>query len=375
MKITFGTRTGDTDRLLEKTRHAFLQRDEGAPVYISNADQQEFESRDDIKKLRAKLSILPSKSAEADQIRSNITYKKNRLEQLLLSDRRQKYFQVADTLREQGLPTAHLQNPGAKDPHPRHRTNKGDHASRIGTYLVNNDAHPDFASMLLEYLMRPLNGTGQKQHICYLGCRQSFASKPGLTQHVNRSHATQLQKPFFCPECQRLRRNNALVKTGLAAWSNHVAQHHGRAHAPHAPRRESWCFLCEKLFTEIGLRRHLETGHHRIMFQSPFPCPECRKQGRPDVVVNGAAGWRLHVEQHHNDKCGAGQDGVKWQGRTPNDQREVPTWEKKKLASSDLMDEDSDDVPESCSHWSSAESARPASPDPHAGEEYWVAGW
>lgn len=138
-------------------------------------------------------------------------------------------------------------------------------------------------------------------HECLL-CSETFGAPSALARHTTAVHERNEEKfadTFSCPECDRLGLGECII-SGRADWSKHVAEHHGRADAP-APTAltSKRCLLCDASFFNLKshfLRKHVNKGQ----LESPFPCPECARQGADATVMEGYDEWRLHCAAIHS---------------------------------------------------------------------------
>ncbi|KAH7123438.1 hypothetical protein B0J13DRAFT_612184 [Dactylonectria estremocensis] len=393
MKISFGGLVGDTDVLISRTRQAFLKRDDQAPVYITKDDWDAFEKRNDIQLLRHEYQGLPSQEEEAKRKLGKIKSIKDRLEMLLLLERRETYFQEANKLRERGLSTTHLFNSHMKDPRRRLHAMSSKAASKIGDLLIKQASHLDFANLLVDYIagrlvnVAPLIAEENSQTLtaeqprCLFGCGP-FSNTTNLTKHVKKSH--RFDQPFFCPECHRLGKEEGQVPTGAQAWSSHVARHHGKVHTPLVSEKSSYCHLCEISFTARGFKPHLTMKHDRPgQFQQPFPCPECQRQGKDGISIDGLDAWLSHVEYNHGGAkanhtwFGTTQyvDSLVGKKRTREQSNEPPKKRARHQLASVEHVEKQEPLIEDLHTERSSEWDFEMNPDPHAGEEFWVEGW
>jgi len=54
-------------------------------------------------------------------------------------------------------------------------------------------------------------------------------------------------------------------------------------------------FASQHSLTEHCKKVHVKTGK----FSKPFPCPECRRCGKPDHSITSASSWSSHVAMVH----------------------------------------------------------------------------
>ncbi|KAF2241860.1 hypothetical protein BU26DRAFT_524987 [Trematosphaeria pertusa] len=162
---------------------------------------------------------------------------------------------------------------------------------------------------------------GWKRSRCLLcgdGTSASFRGRGELTRHCRKIHVTYgtFDRPFPCPECVLEGLEETTIEGGVSAWSHHVEEVHGTYHTPYlpsdqsSPESSSRCLFCDKTFTRRGLQRHIKPTHIRkeAVFQKPFSCPECHRQGKNEITIDGEEEWDRHVELCHGqpaeETCG-----------------------------------------------------------------------
>ncbi|KAI3333972.1 hypothetical protein F4824DRAFT_220161 [Ustulina deusta] len=66
-------------------------------------------------------------------------------------------------------------------------------------------------------------------------------------------------------------------------------------------KKRSQCFLCETLLScRSSLTKHCDVKHPAdTSFGRPFPCPECRRLGLDEAIINGRQAWSAHIERVH----------------------------------------------------------------------------
>ncbi|KAK9780117.1 putative C2H2-type domain-containing protein, partial [Seiridium cardinale] len=117
------------------------------------------------------------------------------------------------------------------------------------------------------------------------------------------------QKPFPCPECQRLDLTEHIID-GPSAWSGHVETYHGKVNAPNlpptyniwysgpAPGSQARCLICSKTFRPgQGFARHLQKHKKEGVFAQPFQCAECDQHD--NEMIDGYLAWVDHSVQFH----------------------------------------------------------------------------
>jgi hypothetical protein len=125
MKLAFRPMAGRNDSLFQSLRSMSLRRDVGAPVDPIVEDLQEFEGRNGVRGLRT--SLETARQAEYKKaFRSVKSQLDNFFETLLhlkVQEKRTEYFNRADSLRAQGLPTLDSGKCGLGKALPRKRGN------------------------------------------------------------------------------------------------------------------------------------------------------------------------------------------------------------------------------------------------------------
>jgi hypothetical protein len=64
------------------------------------------------------------------------------------------------------------------------------------------------------------------------------------------------------------------------------------------------CFLCRSsFFSRDALTVHCKAMHvDKGTFNQNFPCPECRRSGKPDHLITNTSSWSSHVETAHGEE-------------------------------------------------------------------------
>jgi hypothetical protein len=361
LQLAFGpTAAGRNDNLFQNLRSMSLSRDAGAPVDPSTEDLQSFEERNDVRSLRAALD-LSQQARDTKALRSIKSQIENLIEtlsNLKVQERRTEFFNRVDSLRAQGLPTVDpSMECGTEKTLSKKRCIGG--AEVVAQFLQACDKNVDedhlldqcsrrYMELLVDYLSHRLQASSHvgsemvkidptqtvnnatdrvglvsspttensgarqsgKVSQCLLGCGP-FRGRSELTKHYQRMHVRTgtFDRPFPCPECIRRGIGDFLIEGGPSAWSNHVETVHSKIHAPnllsHAipVKGSTQCLLCEGFFVESGgLARHVLRTHDRKegWFRHPFPCPECIRQGKGDIQIDGRDGWYAHVASVHS---------------------------------------------------------------------------
>ncbi|KAM5350430.1 hypothetical protein ACJ41O_006935 [Fusarium nematophilum] len=402
---------GGSDETISKLHQSFTKRDCYAPIYITEEDLKEFESRHDIINWRKELESFPSRD-EAKRIRSKIQYVKNTLEKKLIKKRRAEYFDAADCLRSKGLSTSHLHQAGTANPRFKQNGLSSGMAQALAPYFLAEDDTEDFADRLVAYLRQVPDlqllsdsepakpKTAPPARSRCLICHRTFANRSALTRHVTSTHDEYFREPFHCPEWRFLEQK-ILVPAGPAAWSNHAERYHGKLHAPNtspAAEKRARCLLCENNYTVGGFNLHLGRAHRQLgHFATCFTCPECQRHGTGDVLIENEDQWMIYIRAEHGGGKIPGAvitdipgKQVKTEGaqeakllskkRQSDGQKQCRQIKKKKVA------EESEDAPyKQVKPWDWPSSPKPASDldwdwkaecaRAHDGEEFWVTGY
>ncbi|KAL2178984.1 uncharacterized protein P884DRAFT_195543 [Thermothelomyces heterothallicus CBS 202.75] len=345
MPIIFGPEAaGTNEKLYAMIRRATMKRDPNAPIYPTIDEVKSLESRRDIQELKQEYLAARDERGSDDKEtkRAYAAYfsRREELVNLLVEDRRREYFAEADKRRALGQSTNDLSTPAAKLWKPRTHTAAFDRtATHIGCFLSQRDLGGRrraqiFSELLLSYLrnqgtkveaaMALLEETKKPQAMkrepeiwtCLL-CLARFPYRGNLTRHNTKVHFLKgtFDEPFSCPQCDRLGKEKHMVD-GVEQWSNHVERCHGILHTPCLPSsrykrnagaaqlkptktRSARCLVCEGMFYPgNSFARHFNK-EHGTLFQEPFPCFECRRQGSEVVKIDGRAAWMEHVAEVH----------------------------------------------------------------------------
>lgn len=340
MKLAFGSMTGQNDSLFQNLRNMSLSRDAGAPVGISVEERKAFENRRDVCDLRAKAEQARGTKAFRS-LKSQINTLLQALSELRLEELRAEYFSRVDCLRAQGLPTSASSRANDSDgtslkarsddalvavaqfissctPELDIGCSVEEHAKQYMELLVDYLAHRSGTSNIAvwggapEPLNEPadLDRTCVKQSRCLL-CNKPFQTRSDLTKHCQRIHVRSgtFNWDFECPECLRLGLGNVKIESP-PAWSVHVETAHGKIYAPNLPsispplKGSSLCLLCGNPFQEgAGMWRHTQRTHNQKQrhFDQLFPCPECLRQEKGNIYIEGFLDWKRHVLTTHTE--------------------------------------------------------------------------
>jgi uncharacterized C2H2 Zn-finger protein len=347
MPIIFGPEAaGTNDRLHTMLRRATVRRDQNAPLYPTVDDIKSLEKRRDWQKLNQEyIALRRDKGVDHPETKRAFgQYAKLRsdLRDLVVQDKRQKYFVEVDRRRALGQSTSDLSTPTAKLWKPKTQTAAADRvAAHIGrflgeqhlgerrrpqilsqallAYLANRGTELETIMDLLEGTKKPQDATQQQPEkwTCLL-CLATFSFRGGLTRHNQTKHFRKdaVNQPFPCPQCDRLGKEKHMVD-GVEQWSSHVERCHGIMYTPCLPcpsyerkpaepkpaKNRDRCLICENMFFPgNGHSRHFNKEHGSL-FKEPFACPECQRKGGTEVVIENRAAWMVHVTEVH------GRDG------------------------------------------------------------------
>ncbi|KAK3377649.1 hypothetical protein B0H63DRAFT_221614 [Podospora didyma] len=352
-EIAFGDEAGENSALFNTLRFVTLKRDENAPLYPTQDELNGFEERGDMRAFRAHYeevkAMYSSCCVEAKRIAARIFHLRRVLSGLVVQARRIEYFKQVDMRRARGLPTTDLRADASGKPYKKvFFATQLPAALRIAEFLSQRDLREGRMLFYIELLVNytqylsgttdlpttdlpttdfpttdfpttdfPTTGlstTGTKgtEEIRCLLCGSPSSHRGNLTKHNLNAHISKgaFDKPFSCPECRRLGREDFIVSGGASAWSNHVERcHGGKAHAPNVPHpaetvlqnTKTPCFLCDGSYMSgSGFSRHFRTTHATSsIFDIPFPCPECRGGNKEDIMIDNLSIWHLHESEVH----------------------------------------------------------------------------
>lgn len=409
-EIAYGEKAKQDEHLwsaVTNASNAFLQRDPNAPLYITQEELDNFETRNDLTDLREQLKVAKQQGGascrEAKAILGRISYVVNSLETLVIQEKRRHYFAEVDRLRALGQSTTHLQDPSAINPRRKAFQASSAVAAKIAPLLTDEDPPAALPDRIVAYLterpfqddddgddgrndtqvqLEPNEACGQPR--CLFGCGD-FANRSALTRHVRKIHMDIFKRPFTCPECKHLGWGECTIKANPGAWSNHIERKHGKLHTPNLQSgtvRQAYCLLCEDYFTERGFVQHLNSRHPASKFCQPFQCPECRRQDKDDSTITDRDAWIAHVREAH-------EGGEVWGAVLVKDEGMGESIARFKASGNQQRKRHGDS-----SHGLPLVSARPRkrncleqrstsvdwdwkdedTPDPHAQEEFWVDG-
>lgn len=136
---------------------------------------------------------------------------------------------------------------------------------------------------------------------CLLCPESSFQSKQGLSIHTSRCNHSEFHTPSPCPECRRhpmAEGAEAPLISNLSEWCSHVALSHGGPdQAPTPPTTLFSCLFCAQ---EIANEANHYLRKHSNVFDGPFACPACLRQGANEVpFIDNRNAWQVHCAAAH----------------------------------------------------------------------------
>lgn len=356
MQATFSDAgsTPGTQRLYEILGQACMAHDEKTPISLTQKELRELDSHSYVVSFRKEYE-----KANAELGRDNVATrraqvamrtKRQQLEERMIREKRDRYFDKADRLRALGESVEEA-FPDARD-HTRPRsishTAKAQLAIR-GTTSISEFMHRDdlcddarqqkFVDMVFEFLAhRPANTdyifrdivdeaddkasrpvepvfTLKNSYRCLFGC-PAMSKHVYLTGHTETYHKPSFETPFYCPECRR-RRLPPVIIENLEHWCVHAERAHGKMNAPsnrphlkdglikryEKPPKAPCLFCRAKFCVGQGYARHFNK-HAEKEFRNTkgFDCPKCRYEGKGSVRILERESWLLHArEVHHID--------------------------------------------------------------------------
>ncbi|KAI0976370.1 hypothetical protein F4678DRAFT_416827 [Xylaria arbuscula] len=260
VQIAFGDRAGgDNADVFASLRRSFLQRDPYAPIYVSPEDLSAIEERQDVRELRGQyrevVAQSSSDSPDAKAVAAKIHWIKCKLSEERLVELRNTYFEEVDRLRATG----------AAPPRP------PDHSLNPRKSFDPQGAAA--AESIGEFMQLEQDGSGD-----------SSLDLVGL----------------YIP---LLRRCPADVATLLDRYRS-TGQDAKAPLSPQPavdPKRPHRClFGCDSFRRRGHLTDHNTNVHfNRGDFDQPFLCPECRRLGLGNRLIEGPMQWSNHVETYH----------------------------------------------------------------------------
>lgn len=203
------------------------------------------------------------------------------------------------------------------------------------------------------------------ESVCLLACGETFSTNSNLTRHTKLVHVKNgtFDKPFACPECENQQRKECVVSSP-PEWARHVEMEHGRQHAPRLYSNKTYkakasnktyktkasnkpmrgnpvgCYFCTREYVPgKGFSAHLNKEHRsRGIFEQPFLCPECLKQGASqNTTINGYLEWISHALEAH------GRNGQTGAESTTVPSKTLPGKGKRKQSDRESIDESDGD--------------------------------
>ncbi|KAI3331203.1 hypothetical protein F4824DRAFT_504220 [Ustulina deusta] len=248
MNLAFGSEDGGSDQLLfAMLRDVSMTKDSGAPISILPEEENAFKSRQDMTALHNSLRETSDRK-ERSQLRSKINNLTKTLTRLKLEENRARYFDEADHLRARGLSTKALRR--GSDSATTHQTGP---IKAVSTLLDTRAGQGDASHKInpRPYIIALLGYLSNAPIVSTRGIDTDppVAAKPILSEGKKRSQ----------------------------------------------------CFLCEtSLSCRSSLTKHCDVKHPAdTSFGRPFPCPECRRLGLDEAIINGRQAWSAHTERVH----------------------------------------------------------------------------
>ncbi|KAI1157749.1 hypothetical protein F5B18DRAFT_643736 [Nemania serpens] len=248
MNLAFGSEAGGSDDLLfAMLRNVSMTKDPGAPIYILPEEENAFKWRKDITGLYDAMRATTDKR-EKSRLGSKINSLTKTLSRLKLEEKRASYFDEADQLRARGLSTAVLHQGG-------------------GPATAHQTGPVKAVSMLLDIRI------GQCDAAHKINPRPYIIA---LLGYLSNAPIAPIGKTEISPP--------AAVKSILSEV-----------------KKKSHCFLCDTpLSCRSSLTKHCDTKHPAdTSFGRPFPCPECKRLGLDEAIVDGRQAWSAHTERVH----------------------------------------------------------------------------
>lgn len=133
-----------------------------------------------------------------------------------------------------------------------------------------------------------------------------------LREHLSKSHRAlwTVAESFPCPECCRLGLGDCIIGD-TAEWRRHTDLRNDPrllppiTEAASASLTDHRCVICSDqcYLTKTGLSLHNTNTHIKgDEFTKPFPCPECRRMDKVEMLMSGLDKWFQHVAEHHGIK-------------------------------------------------------------------------
>ncbi|KUI63903.1 hypothetical protein VM1G_10597 [Cytospora mali] len=340
----FGKLAGDNEQLFKYLDHAWKDFDPDAPVYMTETQRLELESRRDTTAMVQHLSNLredKADPAEIQQLSQRLNAHRKRLEELAILARRDAYFKDKARTRQMGWqvsqPTAgQKETPDGQE--KEHYTGSRSHtdldidtlmkAWAPGTVFDTGAESRALSAMtwLVHYLSgslsaisRPRQDQGQslealspdvdgqsklqlpggKQAMCLI-CGKTFGRRAELTRHAT-VHIALLAQDFSCPQCGH-------VTSSPSEFSNHVERRHGKQYAPHFITEASFtdvhtqpeptpkipCAVCHLDVSVASVLKHFNSQHTDLPNGLKLTCSACIDQNELDLNT-----WFAHLANRH----------------------------------------------------------------------------
>lgn len=358
MGAAFKEKAGDTQQLFKHLNQVWKDFDPKAPIYMTQAQVKDMESRRDTKALVKDIrSFEQARAAPAEirRLRNKLASLRKRLEELAILALREAYFKNKAFERQLGNQEFHEEDDylytGGRD-HTHLDIDRLMRAWATGTvfdadaeartiaamewlrhYVSGNvkeitrpgeDRPASITTPLLkEGLLSGPAGTGtnratasassdngtaggspptRKTAECLI-CGKSYGRRAELTRHAI-VHTKLLSQEFSCPVC-------GTVTSSPSHWSNHVEQTHGKQYAPkfvtttnlagETPSkpdlaRQAPCAVCGRNVLVNSLLQHFNAHHAEdpTTRDRQLDCADC-----PDAHTLSIDSWFAHLASHH----------------------------------------------------------------------------
>lgn len=126
------------------------------------------------------------------------------------------------------------------------------------------------------------------------------------SQHESPKQSLPCRKLKYMPSCSTAERIGEKFKQpNERSFIDMVVSYLRNEPAPttdNIKARSIQCLLCQDghIFTQISsLTRHTLHSHMDLLDKVSFECPQCRLEGTPKRVENGAPGWSRHIHEYH----------------------------------------------------------------------------
>lgn len=345
--VAFGEVAKHDEALWGAITKTLQSRDPNAPTQLTDLEREQFEHRQDITELREELA-LEKVQEEKTLLRRRIRYILERLEKLLLQEKRRLYFQEVDVSRaEQGsaLPlqedrqnwTLHPQQ--SRDVHETKRNQRKKipiigrkyrksslSIAKLGSRLKETQGDFELAECLLAYLKEGLEGRNNDWNHPKL-TESAFSDSNGkgrLMDAIGKSikssqklqspkakHANPLFSHIIDEKQESIHGGNATALLSVSSpqglpcsdrISDATAEEilNQTIGGESTDNKKPRCLLCLQSFSSTALLTSHVQRQHMESLEGQFTCPECFRNKKEDVVVaGGPTAWSAHVASVH----------------------------------------------------------------------------